>query len=231
MPVENYKPLSCGSFGFLSLVAKADPQKNKRGGARANSGGYRPGAGRKPIEGSKFYFVGPKRPKFCKTCNVAFFGRGSGCDDHKGGKCTHEKPLFSNGKQRLACFSCAPKPEKKQKKSYEYKGKENSSCTCCGVIFEKTQYHNKYCSTACRNSYCNLAASKRKCNLSERPCRSCGVFFVPEFGEKNKLSCSQECREKFHSDARNEAVKKKMAPDPVYKFARNVRTFLHQSFL
>lgn len=218
MPVENYNPLRCGSFGFLSLLSTADQVKKKHGG-------YRAGAGRKPKDKQ------PKAEKLCKSCDTAFTGRGNFCEDHKGGICNHEKPIFSNGKQRLACFACDPKPEKKQRKSSVYKSGKNCDCAQCGLAFYKTTYNQKHCSAQCNIDAGNIAAQNRAiANRTDRPCRSCGLIFTPDYGEKNKLSCSQECREKYHSDAKNESVKKKMASDPVYKFARNVRTFLHQSF-
>jgi len=224
VPVENYKPLSCDSFGFLSLLAAVDAPKKKRGGAR-------PGAGRKPVEGSKFYFIGPKSPKFCKTCNAAFFGRGSGCNAHKGGKCTHEKPIFSNGKQRLACFACDPKPEKTPRKPYEFKSKKDSACECCGLMFEKTQHHNKFCSDVCRNRTNNVSRQSKQGDRSERACRCCGVFFTPEYGVMNKLQCSSECLEKFHKDQAQSNLNARMRSDPVLKLSRVFRTFICKSII
>lgn len=218
MPVENYKPLSCGSFGFLSLLSIASDAKKKHGG-------YRAGAGRKPKDKQ------PKSAKLCRSCSAEFAGRGNFCEDHKGGICNHEKPIFSNGKPRLACFACAPKPESAPRKAYEFKSKKDSSCECCGLMFEKTQHHNKFCSDVCRNRVNNVSKQSKRGDRAERSCRCCGVFFTPEYGNKNKLQCSEECRAAYQAKSRYASMKQRIASDPVERLKRSMRTFICQSII
>lgn len=136
-------------------------------GVKGKSGGYRPGAGRKPTEKTLFMrnFVGPllqKKPR--AEFNKKVF-------------CQHEKPRFANGKERKFCFVCQPKKSTgRPRKECALRSPEKRFCECCLSEFNAATYHNKYCSDKCRNSANNRvaetsgrASSHRKRWYKERP--------------------------------------------------------------
>lgn len=146
-----------------------------------------------------------------------------------GATCAHEKPLFSNGKPRNFCFECSPKPKSKDRKEYKFKAQCSSACVTCGLVFSKTQYHKKYCSDICRNRSCNVASQVLAINRSERPCRCCGLIFTPEYGNKNKLQCSNECLLQFRAAQHQRRIEARKACDPVFKIIRETRIFISRS--
>lgn len=154
---------------------------------------------------------------------------------HKAGaSCPHEKPFFANGKQRKFCFVCRPKEttvKNGKRKPYEYKNKNSSVCLSCGDCFEKTQYHNKYCSDICRNRFCNVARQKRIVDRTERSCRNCGAVFTPKYGDKNKLQCSIICLNQYATKRAHKRMMERMRKDPVLRLARNMRSFINQSII
>lgn len=129
-------------FGALAFT------KAGRGGARPNTGGVRPGAGRKRLigpklsEGKPLVSVerpAPKKPNYPKR------------------SCNHEKPVFANGKSRKHCFDCYPKPAPRQRKPHEFKAISIETCADphCGAEFIKNTHHNRFCSSKCRNKASN----------------------------------------------------------------------------
>lgn len=146
-------------------------------------------------------------------------------------QCTHEKPLFANGNQRLSCFSCSPKPVAAERKKYEFKSKTDCQCLACGGKFLKSVAHNKYCSDICRHKTNNKATNIKRVDRTERPCRCCGVLFTPGYGVSNKLQCSTECRIAYRSNLTYKALRKRIASKPTEKLTRSIRTFICQSIL
>ena len=147
-------------------------------------------------------------------------------------QCAHEKPLFSNGKPRLNCFECSPKPAAKERKKYEFSVKAERKCLFCGEVFIGSLPRNRFCTDKCRVDAGNIAAKNRTVeNRTERPCRVCGLIFTPEYGVKNKLQCSTECQIDYHAKRRYESMKKLMASDPIEKLTRTIRTFICQSII
>lgn len=147
-------------------------------------------------------------------------------------QCAHEKPLFSNGRPRLSCFECSPKPAAKERKKYEFKSKTECKCLFCGVGFVRSLPRNRFCTDKCRIDAGNLAAKNRAIeSRSERVCRNCGVVFTPEYGVKNKLQCSSECQIAYHAKNRQRLILEKIASDPIEKLTRAIRTFICQSII
>lgn len=141
-------------------------------------------------------------------------------------QCAHEKPLFSNGKPRLSCFECSPKPIAKERKKYEVKSKTDCQCAVCGSLFAKTLPHNKYCSYDCKVKGNNLSSQFSRLDRTARVCRCCGVVFTPEYGNKNKLQCSTECLLEMKRQRKQKSIEKNMRDDPVIALARKTRTFI-----
>lgn len=146
-----------------------------------------------------------------------------------GATCAHEKPLFANGRPRNFCFECSPKPAKKARKEYAFKGGCTIRCNACGSEFLKTAYQNKYCTYACKVTACNLAAQMARVSRNERPCRCCGVIFTPEYGDKNKLQCSNECLVQFRAKQHQRMIGRRKASDPVFRIIREARVFISRS--
>jgi 5-methylcytosine-specific restriction endonuclease McrA len=95
--------------------------------------------------------------------------------------------------------------------------------------FEK-KGRNKYCSVECRKEKARRDAfnlSKSKQTLKARSCRECGKMFTPEYGDKRRIFCSEECflkstrrirRHKERAKLRNVKVE---SVDPMKVFARD----------
>lgn len=146
--------------------------------ARSGRGGARPGAGRKP----KQIIASEVNGQLVVAARIK-----------KSAECLHDKPLFSNGKPRKHCFDCAPKPVSVPRKAYGFKGGE-AECKLCKKVFLKKQYHQSYCGAKCREKFCNDAATARAVDRSKRPCSFCKVNFSPVVGDRKRLFCSVECR-------------------------------------
>lgn len=72
-------------------------------------------------------------------------------------------------------------------------------CVECRNRFVATSHITKVCSDECRRAYArrcsNERASKRKVIL-ERNCKYCGRSFTPLYGNRQRVYCSVECKEK-----------------------------------
>lgn len=81
------------------------------------------------------------------------------------------------------------KVRKKHKKG-DYKGLERRKCGFCGVEFEQSRKHHKWCSSNCLNKAWQRRNKKRK-PVPARNCWKCGVEFTPHLlpQTKNCESC------------------------------------------
>lgn len=141
-------------------------------------------------------------------------------------KCGKDKPVFANGNLRNNCYQCMPKPEKTPRKKYEFKAKKEATCIRCSASFIQLTYHNKYCSRTCGIAYINTKKQINAVDRSSRACRCCGVYFMPEYGNKNKLQCSDLCLKKANSDRANKYDIVKSKNDFIYKLRRSIRSFI-----
>ena len=65
-------------------------------------------------------------------------------------------------------------------------------CKACGARFETRFEQKRYCSAGCRPSV------RAKCPVGEKPCRQCGVTFMPD-GRRGPVAvfCSRLCRSRY----------------------------------
>ena len=163
-----------------------------------------------------------RRPKCCGPESV-------NRSKKAGATCTHDKPLFANGKARMFCYTCAPKPVKKDRKPYTPKSIETVACAQCGGFFARGLGHAKYCSADCRSKSCNKVAQIARVDRADRPCKQCGVIFTPEYGVKRKYHCSEDCRVQHRMAHKQARLNTRMSTDQLLKLIRSMRTFIAQS--
>lgn len=192
MADELYRRLSCVdcSSAFTQLVTAGAPRKG--------CFDCRPSAGVAPPART------PKL-KACRVCGNAFAAKGSAktcskaCSDVRLKErdsrrvvCTHAKPLFGNGRERMACFKCSPSKAKAEKYPYSSRG---VSGVCakkdCAVAFVKATKIQRYCGDACRIADGNARAAA----AVPRACPICSKDFK---SSRYKLTdyCSALCRSK-----------------------------------
>jgi hypothetical protein len=232
MVEEKYMRLRCCGFA-LPVIAK------KHGGARPNTGGARPGAGRPPR-------FGPKKPKRCALCGGGFYATKSHqrhCELCLVGRyrklCDHEKPKFASGNERKFCFKCHPKPPPKKSADYKYKAAAERLCAFCGAVFMAVTHRVRFCQMQCRINYGNKAQAERiqacpkiKANRSalrhERTCGWCGVIFKPTAQQSglNTKFCTIDCQKRSGDKARRDRAK----ACPILGAARAARQCVSRAF-
>jgi hypothetical protein len=164
MVEEKYMRLRCCGSA-LPVIAK------KHGGARPNTGGARPGAGRPPR-------FGPKKPKRCALCGGGFYATKSHqrhCELCLVGRyrklCDHEKPKFASGNERKFCFKCHPKPPPKKSADYKYKAAAERLCAFCSTVFMAVTHRVRFCQRQCADDSNNGKAK----SSDARRCVDCGA--------------------------------------------------------
>ena len=198
--------------------------KGKSGGARVGSGGARAGAGAKPSAKTLLdrAFVGPRLPKRSRRVFATEEDRAAAKKERERKKSV----LRSHALAQKRDVERALEGREKYARTTSYK----KSCEHCAASFVAVISSGKYCDEQCRIDAGNLAAKNRAIDRrTERPCRCCGVIFTPEYGVKNKLQCSDECRTAYKAKIRQEALKKQISSDPVVKLTRAIRTFVCQA--
>lgn len=123
--------------------------------------------------------------KICKMCGIEFIERTRG---------THDANIFCSRKCSYEYIKVNANPKPKTCPVYfRY-------CMICGNIFTSKRPHRNICSldkcnkkNTSNRSYEN---SKSKKIEVERTCKECGKVFIPEYGNKRRLFCSQTCLEK-----------------------------------
>lgn len=119
---------------------------------------------------------------------------------HIGGAvCPHERPTLKNGRQRMACFGCRPKPTPSVRAEHRRLSVRLAVCSepTCGKIYEQWLPHERYCSRDCYRSanverMRNRQAAAR--DRSARKCKMCGESFAPAYADKRSVFCSRECK-------------------------------------
>lgn len=99
-------------------------------------------------------------------------------------------------------------------------------CRCCGVRYTATVPQQRLCSSACREIDSRIRSLKHNTandnrDRASRPCAECGIEFSPEYGNKRRLYCAQECmrrRVKRVSKVRRRAAERGVACEPVDPF-------------
>ena len=191
----NYARLLPGGIGLDKLVKKT------------GRGGYRPGAGRPPGPAKPnaqpatllkncldcaASFEAAKNRRYCAVCSARRKAIKNG-----GGGCVHEKPKFSNGKERKFCLQCVPRAAKtKPRKGYELKTRQTATCAAvgCEVVFTKRAEHQACCSRQCSTNEGNRLAAIRRDLIKTRECLTCKQQYVPKAGNRWKHYCTAECR-------------------------------------
>jgi 5-methylcytosine-specific restriction endonuclease McrA len=123
--------------------------------------------------------------------------------------CEHPKPLFSTGRERRACFDCAPKAFARLTGRGELKGRRTEDRRCaardCSIGFHQTWKTQKYCSDECRQRENNARqkeegrqtwlkhrtrdraqyrADRRAVSRFNFTCDQCGAAFYRKLGGK-----------------------------------------------
>lgn len=166
----------------------------------------------------------PKRKRFCsKTCNSAWrsanyrFGTAFVCE-HCG---VTFKPKASN-RTRFCSRDCSyahlkvhGRPERRKP---QVQAEPWPTCEICGK--PASIRTAKTCSEECRAEYNRrysrvLSASKKA--IEPRPCKECGKVFTPEYGNKRKSYCSDQCgkkarrrKSKKHTGVLNNVTRKRL---------------------
>ena len=96
------------------------------------------------------------------------------------------------------------------KKIKEKEKKLSRECANCGKEFRTNKSRQRYCSPECQ--YEAALQRKHEKKLSQfmpmmRQCLCCGSVFPTTLHAKNKLFCSDECREKAEKEVRKEQMK------------------------
>ena len=77
-------------------------------------------------------------------------------------------------------------------------GDSMKQCIICGVVIPSKKH--AYCSVECEKKNARRKAyvyDKAKKVLKERTCKECGEPFLPEYGNKRRAFCSQDCSERY----------------------------------
>lgn len=80
-----------------------------------------------------------------------------------------------------------------------------ATCRWCGQEFVK-HGQNVYCSDECRRERARVESRKysvAKKQLVPRQCKCCGKVFVPEYGNKKRVFCSDKCLERWNRRQHN----------------------------
>lgn len=77
-------------------------------------------------------------------------------------------------------------------------------CRCCGSVFVARSDSHVMCSDQCRAEDARLVARRRNEERNQRDrtprlCRECGLSFSPEYGNKRRDFCSQDCGDAFRA--------------------------------
>lgn len=129
-----------------------------------------------------------KRTRICETCGKEFVmhkpsGKAKKGEVKEGRFCSRE------------CHFIWVKRQPKKLKVIEKKKPYQGTCSICEKAFE-SRYRRARCGRECDLEYgrrMSLERNKTKRVLKQKQCKECGKVFVPEYGNKRRHYCSDEC--------------------------------------
>ena len=163
--------------------------------------------------------------KVCRKCGIekrdTEFGR---CSDHTDGLQTYcrECKRLIYEEYRLRRPKAKPKPKTNQ---------PNSVCRVCGK--ETDSSRQKYCES-CRkqkNRETSRSISAKKKSLKEQTCKECGETFVPEYGNKRRVFCSQSCLERYANRKKTRGSMNRRARKILEKMYGSVPPIMYQRII
>lgn len=163
----------------------------------------------------------------CGHCGATFEGRTRGGDTNK--FCSRECGWKGSSRDRVY------KTKAEQKRAqYERRAQRQCSaawkpteisCAQCSKAFTAKSKLTRYCSDMCRSKAHSIRKDVR--NRIARLCVVCSASFTPEYGDKRRSVCSDECSRlsrrwarKHHSKARRYQCEREMF-DPRKVFERD----------
>lgn len=75
-----------------------------------------------------------------------------------------------------------------------------TACVICSNEFHPIHPDQKTCSDECKKEEqrrCAYERNKAKKELNAHKCKECGRMFIPEYGDKKKIFCSEYCRKRY----------------------------------
>lgn len=112
------------------------------------------------------------------------------------------------------------------------KTKQPKHCKICGE--ELLDNRDAYCSDGCRKEKArrdNYSLNKAKKVLKARTCKECGSLFVPEYGNKRRIFCSNKCLDRYQGKTKCRNARSRARKYGVqYQYVNPLKVFIRDGW-
>ena len=152
-----------------------------------------------------------ERIRICETCGKGFVmhrlsGKAKRGEVKEGRFCSR------------ACHFEWVRRQPKKLRVIEKKKPHHGACSICGKAFE-SRYKRSRCGRECDLEYGRrelFKSNSMKKTLKPRQCKECGKTFVPEYGNKRRVFCSDTCFQRYSNKTEIKNARKKARTNGVY---------------